>query len=67
MPVEFIERMGKYVAFLQRQMAGYFGEPGREDMVGFYSTKIETARDICVIFGYETEVFAEACKWYKGD
>lgn len=65
MPKEFIKKMGKYLAFLQRQLDSY-RESDYEDMVGFCATKINAVRDICVIFKCVKDVWDEAGSIYGG-
>ena len=67
MPTEFIEKMAKYIAFLQHQYDVYRGESGKEDMAEFYSTKLSAARDICILFKCAPEIYSEVRRIYGGN
>ena len=64
MPNEFISKMAKYVAFLCREADIWESEAERQDMTDLFMTKVETAKDICAMFGCKDEVWAEAEKIY---
>ena len=64
MPNEFISKMSKYVAFLCREADLWELDVDRKDMGNLFTAKIETAMDICAMFGCRDEVQAEAEKIY---
>lgn len=64
MPNDFISTMAKYVAYLARQADTYFYEKNEQDMVDYFMTKLDTARDICAMFKCIPDVWAEAKKIY---
>lgn len=64
MPKDFIGKMAKYVAFLYREADQWKHETGWMETVNLFMTKIETARDICAMFGVRAEVWREAKKIY---
>lgn len=70
MPKDFIEKMAKYVAFLNRERDKWYEETTWEEMVNLFDLKIEACRDICSMFGVRAEVWREAKKiydWESGD
>lgn len=69
MPDEFVSKMIKYLAFLYREQEMW--QEGHDwqdtvamDMVNRLAIQIETARDICKMFGCEDQVWKEAMKIY---
>lgn len=64
MPEDFISKMAKYVAFLSREADRWELEAERKDMRDQFMAKIETAMDICAMFGCRESVQAEAEKIY---
>lgn len=72
MPDEFVSKMIKYLAFLYREQEmwqevciGYNSQdPMAKYMVDRLAIQIETARDICKMFGCEDQVWREAMAIY---
>lgn len=64
MPNEFISKMARYVAFLQREADVWYYEGDRRDMSSYFLEKVDTARDICAMFGCVKDVWDEAKKIY---
>ena len=64
MPEKFISKMAKYVAFLCREADIWELEAERKDIENLFMTKVETAMDICAMFGCKDEVQEEAEKIY---
>lgn len=69
MPDEFVSKMIKYLAFLYRELNMW--QEGCDpqdtvtmDMINRLAIQIETARDICKMFGCEAQVWREAFKIY---
>lgn len=64
MPNDFIPKLARYVAYLQREADVWSYEEGRKDMSSYFLEKVDTVRDICAMFGCISEVWAEAKKIY---
>lgn len=64
MPNDFISKMAKYVAFLNREADIWEHETDCKDATSVFYDKIETCRDICTMFGVRSEVWREAKKIY---
>lgn len=72
MPDDFVSKMIKYLAFLYRELNMWqevyirynSQDPMAKYMVDRLAIQIETARDICKIFGCEAQVWREAMAIY---
>lgn len=64
MPENFISKMAKYVAFLCREADLWELRGNHKNIENLFTAKIETAMDICAMFGCRDEVQAEAEKIY---
>lgn len=64
MPENFVSKMAKYVAFLCREADLWELQGNYKNIENLFTAKIETAMDICAMFGCRDEVQAEAEKIY---
>lgn len=64
MSEDFISKMAKYVAFLCREADLWELHGNHKNIENLFTVKIETAMDICAMFGCKDEVWAEAEKIY---
>ena len=65
MSENFINKMAHFVAFCHsRADAYYYSEPREQDMVDYFMTRCDAARDICTMFECTSKVWAEAKKIY---
>ena len=65
MPNDFIPKMARYVAFLQREADVWYYERNDREMSSYFLEKVDTVKDICTMFGVTSEVWREAKKIYN--